>query len=100
MCVTVCAGVIDQHQLTEPMILYSHGGILNPHIVAQLSHFAPVEHCEQMDTIDDARVFDTYTIVQNPDTTEITQRYIASLTDLVTVVSIDVDVILKARAEN
>ena len=48
-----------------------------------------------MATIDDARVLDTYTIVQNPDTAEITQLSIASSTDPV---SIDVDVILEARA--
>ena len=48
-----------------------------------------------MATIYDARVLDTYTIVQNPDTAEITQLSIASSTDPV---SIDVDVILEARA--
>ena len=65
-----------------------HGGLLNPHIVAQLSHFAPVE---QMATIDDARVLDMYTIV----TAEITQLSIASSSYPV---SIDVGVILEARA--
>ena len=49
-----------------------------------------------MAVIDDALVFDTYSIVQYPYTAEINQLSIASSTDLV---SIDVDVILAARAE-
>jgi hypothetical protein len=39
----ICAGHIDLEQLKDPMILlYAHGGLLNPHIIGCLTCFAPV----------------------------------------------------------
>jgi len=38
----VKAGVISVEQLKTSMILLSHGALINPHVLAQLTHFAPV----------------------------------------------------------
>jgi hypothetical protein len=38
----VNAGVISAEQLKTSMILLSHGALINPHVIAQLTHFAPV----------------------------------------------------------
>lgn len=38
------AGMITVEQIATPMMLFSHGGLINPHVIGkQLTHFAPVK---------------------------------------------------------
>ncbi len=44
----VKAGVITIEQLKKPMVLFSHGGLIDPYVMGQqLTHFAPVTLSEK-----------------------------------------------------
>jgi hypothetical protein len=47
----ICGGPIDLAQLKDPMILYSHGGLLNQHIIGQLTHFVPVQQTQTINLL-------------------------------------------------
>jgi hypothetical protein len=66
----ICAGYIALEQLQDPMILYAHGGLLNPHIIGQLTHYAPIH---QPRTIELRFKFDECTIAQYADVRDIEQ---------------------------
>ena len=60
------AGRIEADQLNESMILYSHGGMLNPYVIGQLTHFAPIQRIAK-DAMELGDKLDTCVIVQNLD---------------------------------
>ena len=55
------AGVITMEQLKTPMILFSHGALVNPHVLGrQLTHFAPVtvpDEVQEKDLLNQCCIF-------------------------------------------
>ncbi len=61
----VKAGALTLDQLKTPMLVFSHGGILNPHVMGQqLTHFAPVTVPDQ---ISDKDMLNQCCILLTPD---------------------------------
>jgi hypothetical protein len=46
------AGKISEDQISRPMMLFSNGALINPNVIPQLSHFAPVWIKKEIQTED------------------------------------------------
>ncbi len=92
----ISADKIELAQLDAKMILYSHGGMLNPYIARQLTHFAPIQLVDK-DAIELGDKLDTCIIVQNPDVLDLENLslvgHVCDLTD------VDYEPVLVAKAQ-
>ena len=69
----ICAGQVSIHQQTTPKIFHSNGALINPHVVPQLTHFAPIQ-CVAPAAIKDCDKLDACCIVVNPDPEDLVSR--------------------------
>jgi hypothetical protein len=90
----VKAGVISVEQLKTPMVLFSHGALINPYLPSQLTHFAPIILTKQ---IRDEDLLNQCCIFLSPDVNHInyysTGQYNMDITHL------DIDKLISARAK-
>ncbi len=78
------------------MILYFHGGMLNPYIFSQLTHFAPIQRVDK-EAMELGDKLDTCIIVQNPEVHDLENLslvgHVRYLTD------VDYESVLVAKAQ-
>jgi len=90
----VKAGVISVEQLKTPMILFSHGALINPYIPSQLTHFAPIILKKQ---IRDEDLLNQCCIFLSPDVNHIKHHSIGQYNMDIT--HLDIDKLISARAK-
>ena len=91
----VKAGVITIEQLEKPMVLFSHGGLINPYVMGrQLTHFAPVTLSNK---IRDEDMLDQCCILLSPDA-EFNKKN-SSLYRSMNLTALNIEFFLKEQAE-
>ena len=91
----VKAGVITIEQLKSPMILFSHGGLINPHVLGrQLTHFAPVTVADKIQNKD---LLDQCCIHLSPDVDFNKEN--SSLCHSMNLTTLNIEKLLKAQAK-
>jgi hypothetical protein len=87
------AGVISVEQLKTSMILLSHGALINSHVIAQLTHFAPVTLSTEIRAED---LLNQCCICLSPDVSNVKNH--ASRQNAMDITHLDIDQLSSVRA--